>query len=161
MQLKALKDILTTQESMSIQLPNGSFIPAHYHITELGLNTRHFIDCGGTVRTQQKANFQVWVANDTDHRLSAAKLLGIIKKAEKVLDLSEDLEIEVEYQHDTIGKYDLHYTNGVFQLANTQTACLAEDACGIPETQQSSFISLEALSGTEAVACCSPQGGCC
>jgi hypothetical protein len=161
MQLKALKSILQTQENMSVQMPDGSFIPAHYHITELGLNTRHFIDCGGTVRAHSKANFQVWVANDTGHRLSAAKLSGIIRKAEKVLELAEDLEIEVEYQQATIGKYDLHYKDGVFQLVNTKTACLAEDACGIPEAQQSSFISLEAMSGSEAAACCSPQGGCC
>jgi hypothetical protein len=34
---------------------------------------------------------------------------------------------EVEYQSDTIGKYDLDFNGKNFTLVNKQTACLAED----------------------------------
>jgi hypothetical protein len=161
MQLRTFKNILSTVESLSIQLPNGSMIPAHFHITELGLITRHFIDCGGTVRLQKAANFQIWVAHDTEHRLTPLKLLGIIRKAEKTLALPDDIELEVEYQQGTIGKYHLNFADGRFQLVQTQTACLAEDACGIPETQRSGFMSLESFTRQATEICCSPETGCC
>jgi hypothetical protein len=43
----------------------------------------------------------------------------------------EDYEIEVEYQAETIGKYDLGFNGKDFTLLNKLTACLAEDQCGI------------------------------
>jgi DNA-directed RNA polymerase subunit L len=39
----------------------------------------------------------------------------------------EDYEIEVEYQAETIGKYDLSFNGKDFTLLNKLTACLAED----------------------------------
>jgi hypothetical protein len=45
----------------------------------------------------------------------------------------------VEYQAETIGKYDLGF-NGKILLLNKQTACLAEDACGIPQEKQKQII---------------------
>ncbi|MEI7863404.1 MAG: DUF6428 family protein, partial [Planctomycetota bacterium] len=32
-------------------LPDKSFVPAHFHITEVGRVQKDFIDCGGTVRS--------------------------------------------------------------------------------------------------------------
>ena len=54
------------------------------------------------------------------------------KRQEKQLDCS-DIEVEVEYKQNTIGRYKLAFDGAVFQLVNTQTACLAPDKCGIPE----------------------------
>lgn len=34
---------------MHWMLPDKSFVPAHYHITEVGKVQKDFIDCGGTV----------------------------------------------------------------------------------------------------------------
>ena len=66
-----------------------------------------------------------------------------------------DAEIEVEYQAGTIGKYGLEYDGTSFVLTNKQTACLAEDACGIPEKKPRLKISqLQANS-------CAPGSGCC
>jgi len=32
----------------SFKLPEGTYLPAHFHMTEVGLVTKHFVDCGGT-----------------------------------------------------------------------------------------------------------------
>src|SRR5690606_20494666 len=76
-------------------------------------------------------NFQLWNADDFEHRLKPAKLLNIIKLSEEKLGI-EDAEIEVEYQSNTIGKYALASDGTNFILQNKTTACLALDACGIP-----------------------------
>ena len=124
-------------------------------MTEVGVITKHFIDCGGTVRNEKVANFQLWNANDTDHRLKPKKLLDIIALSEKVLGM-EDSEIEVEYQSDTIGKYGLKFHNGNFILTTKQTDCLAKDNCGIPADKQK--VKLGDLQN-ENQPCCAP--GCC
>lgn len=135
MKLSELKNHLAQAESIAFQLPNGTLVPTHFHVTEVGKVSKHFIDCGGTVRTEEVANIQLWEANDYNHRLHPEKLTHIIELSEKVLHL-KDLEIEVEYQGETIGKFGLDYSNGIFMLTNTQTACLAEDACGISPQEE-------------------------
>src|SRR5688500_13087844 len=102
MKLSEVKNALQTAETVTFQLPDGSFVPEHFHVTEVGMITKHFIDCGGTIRTEKKANFQLWDANDFEHRLKPQKLQNIIALSEKALGL-EDLEIEVEFQQETIG----------------------------------------------------------
>ena len=126
MKLSEIKQVLGTVEDVSFQLPNGTFVPEHFHVTEVGLINKHFIDCGGTVRKETVVNFQLWDANDFEHRLKPQKLLNIIQLSEKVLGI-EDSEIEVEYQDRTIGKYDLGFNGENFELLNKQTACLAQD----------------------------------
>ena len=85
------------------------------------------------MRHEKVANFQLWDTYDHEHRLKAGKLLNIISISEKVLGM-EDLEIEVEYQSGTIGKYDLGFDGTNFLLLAKQTACLAREACGVEET---------------------------
>ena len=48
-------------------------VPSHFHVTEVGKITKHFIDCGGTVRNEEVVNFQLWQADDYDHRLHPEK----------------------------------------------------------------------------------------
>jgi hypothetical protein len=156
MKLSEIKKHLSTATGVTFQLPNGTFVPEHFHVTEVGMITKNFIDCGGTVRKESVVNFQLWDANDFDHRLKAQKLLNIIALSEKVLGL-EDLEIEVEYQDNTIGKYDLGYNGETFLLLNKQTACLALDQCCPPQEKQK--VQLSEI-GNEAN-CCTPGSGCC
>ena len=156
MKLSEIKKTLETAETVNFQLPNGTFVPEHFHVTEVGLITKNFIDCGGTVRKETVVNFQLWNANDFEHRLKPQKLIHIIELSEKVLGI-EDYEIEVEYQAETIGKYDLGFNGKDFTLLNKQTACLAEDACGIPQEKQKTKLS-EIPSQTNS---CTPGGGCC
>ena len=155
MKLSEIKTILATAESVNFQLENGEIVPEHFHVTEVGIVTKDFIDCGGTVRREKVANFQLWDADDYEHRLKAGKLLNIISLSEKVLGM-EDLEIEVEYQSGTIGKYDLGFDGTNFLLLAKKTACLAMDKCGVPaEKQKIEMVNL--ASGST----CTPGGGCC
>lgn len=156
MKLSEIKKQLNTLENVTFQLPNGTYVPEHFHVTEVGLITKKFIDCGGKVRNETVVNFQLWDANDFEHRLKPKKLLDIITLSEKVLGI-EDYEIEVEYQAETIGKYDLGFNGKDFVLVNKQTACLAEDACGIPQEKQKIKLS-EIPNQTNG---CTPGGSCC
>lgn len=157
MKLSEIKEILPTLENVEFQLENGTFVPEHFHVTEIGVITKHFIDCGGTIRNEKVVNFQLWNANDFEHRLKPAKLLNIIKLSEEKLGI-EDAEIEVEYQSDTIGKYALAFDGTNFILQNKTTACLAQDACGIPSEKVKK--NLNELSVNQN-ASCTPGGGCC
>lgn len=153
MNLSEIKSILNTLETVNFQLENGVQIPKHFHITEIGIITKHFIDCGGKVRTERKANFQLWNANDIQHRLMPQKLLNIIDLSEKALGI-ENLEIEIEYQSDTIGKYNLGFDGKNFLLLPKKTACLAADSCGTVSEIRNTELRTEEV-------CCSPGGACC
>lgn len=157
MKLSEIKTILKTVETVNFQLPNGNFVPEHFHVTEVGLITKNFIDCGGVVRNETVVNFQLWDANDFEHRLKPGKLIHIIELSEKVLNIP-DFEIEVEYQDTTIGKYDLGFNGKDFLLLNKQTACLAQDQCGIPA--EKTKLSLTQLSPDNSNSC-TPGNGCC
>lgn len=156
MTLSEIKKHLETATAVNFQLPNGTFVPGHFHVTEIGQVTKDFIDCGGTVRHEQVISFQLWNANDTDHRLKPRKLLNIIALSEKTLGIG-DLEIEVEYQHDTIGKYSLGFDGSNFLLLAKQTDCLAKDNCGVPDQKQK----LQLADIGKDIACCTPGGNCC
>ena len=132
MLLSAFKQTLRALDTLKFQLPNGQFVPAHFHITEVGNVTRNYIDCGGVQRQENKLNLQLWVASDSDHRLKPNNILDILQLAEKQLGYS-NMEVEVEYQQSTIGRYELAFDGAAFQLINTQTACLAPDQCGITQ----------------------------
>jgi hypothetical protein len=134
MKLSEIKKHLSNLETIAFELPDGSLVPNHFHVTEVGQVTKNFIDCGGTIRKEEVINFQLWSSYDYDHRLHPEKLIHIINLSERILGL-DDLEIEVEYQGDTIGKYGLEFNSKNFMLTTTNTACLAKDACGIEETK--------------------------
>src|SRR6478752_4137716 len=127
MKLSEVKNKLQSLEELNFQLANGTFVPQHFHVTEVGAVTKDFIDCGGTVRHEKVVSFQLWEANDYEHRLAPQKLVSIINLAEKVLGLG-DWEVEVEYQAETIGKFGLEFSNDHFVLSTKTTACLASDS---------------------------------
>lgn len=157
MKLSEIKNLLPSLSAVNFILPNGTMVPNHFHITEVGLTSKHFIDCGGTVRQESKVNFQLWEANDFDHRLGAQKLLSIINLSQNKLSLPDE-EVEVEYQSETIGKYGVAFDGKNFVLTNTKTDCLAKDNCGIPADKMK--VQLVELDGA-AASCCAPGGGCC
>lgn len=155
MKLSEIKNKLNILDKIAFQLPNGELVPSHFHVTEVGKITKHFIDCGGTVRKEEVANFQLWNANDYDHRLHPEKLLSIIELSEHILGTG-DLDIEVEYQGNTIGKFGLDFDGKNFLLTNKKTDCLAKDKCGIPEEKPKTK-----LSELKNEPSCSPGSGCC
>ncbi|NQY08470.1 MAG: hypothetical protein HRT71_03035 [Flavobacteriales bacterium] len=146
------KKKLVESDTLVFELPNGELVPSHFHVTEVGQVEKIFIDCGGTVRNERKVNLQLWEANDYDHRLHPNKLLEIVELSERRLGI-DDLEIEVEYQGSTIGKYGLEAKENGFVLTATTTDCLAKDNCGVPEEKTK----VEVASSS----CCSPETGCC
>lgn len=157
MKLSEIKNILPSLENVEFQLEDGTFVPEHFHVTEIGMVFKNFIDCGGTIRKEEKVNFQLWNVDDYEHRLKPGKLLHIINLSEEELGIG-DFEIEVEYQDNTIGKYDLDFNGENFILKNKITACLAKDACGIPQEKQKLSLSDLKVS-TESY--CTPNSGCC
>lgn len=150
MNISEMKKNLAGIKAVDFKLPDGSYLPPHFHVTEVGLVTKHFIDCGGMERRETVANFQLWEAGDYEHRLAPQKFLHILNLSRKVLG-DEDLPIEVEYQQSTIGKFGLEFDGKDFILTTKQTACLAQGACGIPNKEQIQTSS----------SCCSPAEGCC
>lgn len=155
MKLSEIKTALSHLETIAFQLPNGELVANHFHVTEVGKVTKNFIDCGGTIRKEEVANFQLWEANDYDHRLHPEKLVKIIQLSEKVLEIG-DLDIEVEYQGQTIEKFNLDFDGKNFLLTSTHTDCLAKDSCGIPDEKPK-----VRLSDLNKVASCAPSSGCC
>ncbi len=156
MKLIEVKNALQDLQELRFQLPDGSFVPQHFHVTEIGAISKHFIDCGGTVRTENVVSFQLWNADDVEHRLQPTKLDSIIALSIKELGL-ENLEVEVEYQGLTIEKYGLDFNGDHFVLTQKMTDCLAKDKCGIPVAKQK--VSLRDLQ--TKTSCCTPESGCC
>ena len=149
--LNELLTVLDDKSSATIQLmlPNGSLVPAHFHITEVGRVHKDFIDCGGTIRSLTACLLQVWVASDTEHRLDALKLTTILRLAAPLLRTT-DLPVEIEYEAGVVSQYPLVAIevtpSGVLlHLGSKHTACLAQDRCGI----------------TPAEASCCSSPGCC
>ena len=134
-------------------LPDGTLVPAHFHVTEVARVDRRFIDCGGTSRTRSACMLQVWVADDREHRLATGKLAGIVHMAHDLLG-DDDLEVEVEYERGVISQYPLigaERQQGLvlFRLGLKHTECLAPDRCGVPAT----------ATAAAKPGCCGP--GCC
>ena len=158
MKLSEIKKQLQQLKMIAFQLPNGELVPSHFHVTEVGKISKHFIDCGGVVRKEEVVNFQLWEAEDYNHRLHPEKLLHIIELSENKLQIP-DLEIEVEYQMaETIGKFSLDFDGTNFLLKSKVTDCLAKDNCGVP-TEKPKVKIVELLQ--DEASCCGPNSSCC
>ena len=157
MKLSEFKNSLEQVEIFTIQLPNGTMVPEHFHITEMGLLTKNFIDCGNTIREEKQITFQVWYAGDLEPRLAPSKVFKIIDASKNLIGAA-DLELEVEYQDAmTIGKFGLEFANGNFLLTPKETTCLAQDHCGIPPKK----IKVKIGEWKEKTPCFTPDSGCC
>ena len=145
MKLHELKIVLAQNPAARVrfQLPDGDFVPAHSHVTEVARIDKRFIDCGGTLRTESLCRLQTWFSNDVEHRLTAEKLAKILTKAESVL-LTDELEVDVEHEAGHITQFPLvavEVANDevIFRLTERHTACLAMDKCKPPTVAQSDF----------------------
>ncbi|MFD2827746.1 DUF6428 family protein [Leeuwenhoekiella polynyae] len=155
MKLAEVKNHLNNLKTISFQLPDGERVPGHFHVTEVGKVSKHFIDCGGVIRKEEVVNFQLWNADDYDHRLHPEKLIQIIKLSEDKLNIDEELTVEVEYQGRSIETFTLDFDGSNFLLVNKQTDCLAKDQCGVPAEKPK--VKMADLTTTT----CTPGGGCC
>ena len=112
---------------------DGEPIEAHFHVTEVGRVQRDFVDCGGTVRRTVTCLLQTWVGPDTDHRITAGKLLKAFAHAGPVLG-DEDLPVELEYETCNVVQLTLAEIRRepgrfVLQLGSKHTDCLAKELC--------------------------------
>ena len=136
MNVRKFNDLLASNPDVAVyvMLPDGEFVPDHFHVTEVGRVHKQFIDCGGARRESLSCALQVWVANDTDHRLNSTKLGKIMKAGAAIVD--DDMPLVVEYGSDTAAIYpvgDVEVTpKGLLLVLGTKpTACLALEKCGV------------------------------
>lgn len=137
MTLQELKSLFRREghKPFQLRLPDGSPVPVSFHVTEVGRVHKTFIDCGGVLRESQACVLQVWVGEDADHRLEAAKALAIIEKAKPFLP-DETVPVEIEYEDRVLSQYSIEEAEStahavVLSLAHKHTACLAPERCGV------------------------------
>ena len=97
MKISEFKNIVQHLKYIVFELPEGKKVPSHFHITEIGIIRKTYIDCGGNIRDENLINMQLWYSNDINHKIGPAKILKIIQNSEKRLKFQED-EIQIEYQ---------------------------------------------------------------
>jgi Family of unknown function (DUF6428) len=144
--LSELKKLLAdnTRQNIRFVLPTGVKIPPHAHVTEVARMDKRFIDCGGTFRTETICRLQTWFADDTDHRLTAGKLLAILDKSASFLE-TENLEVDVEHEAPFISQFPISSVKAegdvlMVALSIRHTACLAEDKCLPPALNKTSIL---------------------
>lgn len=164
MKLSRFSELLQSHpdKPFHLVLPGSGTVPASFHITEVGHVTKKFIDCGGKLHSVESCQLQVWLGDDTDHRLYAGKMARVLDlaKAKGVLP-AEDLDVEIEYEETAISQYtvsDFALTESavVLHLAAKHTDCLAKERCGPP-----TLLTMAQGTKAEAESCCAPGGGCC
>jgi hypothetical protein len=167
MNLPELKARLRAHPELNVSIlrPDGTAIPAHYHLTEVGHVAKSFVDCGGKFRASETCVLQTHFGSPRDdgHRLTAGKFAKILDLAKPILP-AEDLPVEVEYEAGIISQAplaDISVVSGVLQLqlGSRHTDCLAKEKCGLDEGCGCASEPVE-----EADACCTaPAAGqrCC
>lgn len=161
MKLSELKKLLAEHQEKTVRfvLPTGTKVPPHAHVTEVAQVDKRFIDCGGTMRTDSLCRLQTWFQDDTDHRLSAGKLLQILDKSRSVVT-NDDLDVEVEHEAPFISQFPIEgieATNGslIFKLGVKHTDCLAQDRCLPPKN--AGKVKFAGLPTLQVAGCCGSE----
>jgi hypothetical protein len=129
-------------------LPDGDYIPAHAHVTEVGHVVRNFIDCGGLTGKEEKIVLQTHVGSDIDHRLRSDRFAKILQLGNRVVP-NADLDVDVEYDCCVVAQYpiaeaapDGDHLNLMLRRSRTQ--------CRARERRE-----------REQAACCATSAACC
>jgi hypothetical protein len=162
MNITELKQILADNPDKVVRfsLPTGSSVPPHAHVTEVARIDKSFIDCGGTSRTESICRLQTWFADDTEHRLTAGKLLKILNLSANIVK-DDGLDVEIEHEAPFISQFPIasvktNDTSVSFELGIKHTDCLAKDSCAPPKRE--GLFKIEPLPSLKETACCG--GGC-
>jgi hypothetical protein len=130
-------------------LPDGDYIPAHAHVTEVGHLVRNFIDCGGLSGKEEKVVLQMHVGDDSDHRLRSDRFAKILRLGKRVIPTA-DLDVDVEYDCCVVAQYpivkakpDSEHLNLILQRGRTQ--------CRVRERRQNET----------TATCCATSAACC
>ena len=153
MKISEFKNIIQSLKYIVFELPGGKRVPPHFHITEIGIIRKTYIDCGGDLRVENLINMQLWYSNDINHKIEPTKILKIIQNSEKLLKF-QDEEIQIEYQQDTICKFNLEFKgDSTFKLIKTFTDCIDKESCNIIEKPRIRIKKNQTK--------CDPTSGCC
>jgi hypothetical protein len=108
MTLADLQNALETNPTLfpRFVLPDGDWISAHAHVTEVGHVVKNFIDCGGVIGKEEKVVLQTHVGDDTKHRLRSDRFAKILRLGNRVLP-SADLDVDVEYDCCVVAQYPI------------------------------------------------------
>jgi hypothetical protein len=87
-------------------LPDGNYIPAHAHITEVGHIVKNFIDCGGVIGKEEKVLLQTHVGQDKNHRLKSDRFSEILQLGMRVLPNAE-MDVDIEYDCCVVAQYPI------------------------------------------------------
>src|SRR5207248_11577347 len=87
-------------------LPDGDYIPAHAHVTEVGYVVRNFIDCGGLTGKEEKVVLQTHVGSDADDRLRSERCATILQLGSRVIPVA-DVDVDVEYAGCVVAQYPI------------------------------------------------------
>src|ERR1700744_3490000 len=112
-------------------LPDGSYIPAHAHVTEVGYVSKKFVDCGGVNGHIEAVLLQTHVGSDTHHRLRSDRLAKILDFGNPLLP-RKDLPVEIEYDCCVVAQYpvaQVKSSGGEVEivLGQKRTQCLAKE----------------------------------
>jgi hypothetical protein len=141
MNLTEFKSLLRAHpaRNVSLVLPDGRLIPAHFHVTEVGHIARKFVDCGGTFRASEICLLQTYFGSrkDDGHRLTAGRLAHILDHAAKILPHGE-LPVQIEYEDGIVAQFplvggEISGTALQLRLGLRHTDCLAKTKCGIDD----------------------------
>ena len=151
MTLRSLQNALEANPRRFLRfvLPDGDYIPAHAHVTEVGHVVRNFIDCGGRSGKEEKVVLQTHVGDDADHRLRSDRFAKILRLGDRVIP-SADLDVDVEYDCCVVAQYPIakatphgEHLNLILQRGRTQ--------CRARERRESET----------AAGCCAASTACC
>jgi Family of unknown function (DUF6428) len=108
MKLRELQSMLAEHPNTfpRFVLPDGDYVPAHAHVTEVGHLVRNFIDCGGLTGKEEKVVLQTHLGDDTDHRLRSDRLAKILRLGNSVIP-NADLDVDVEYDCCVVAQYPI------------------------------------------------------
>ena len=87
-------------------LPDGDYIPAHAHVTEVSHVVRNFVDCGGMIGKEETIVLQTQVGDDKEHRLRSDRFAKILQLGNRVIP-SVDLHVDVEYDCCVVAQYPI------------------------------------------------------
>jgi Family of unknown function (DUF6428) len=112
-------------------LPDGSYVPPHAHLTEVGHVQKNFIDCGGVTGRTESVLLQTHVGSDTDHRLKSGRFAEILKLANRLIPEGE-FDVEVEYDCCAVSQYRIRRVEPADEyfdifLGQKRTQCRAQE----------------------------------
>ncbi|WP_222983036.1 DUF6428 family protein [Flagellimonas meishanensis] len=149
------------EKSLLFEYADGKFVGANYHITEVKNITVDSVDCGAGTDFWKETIVQLWESPKEKGKrefMTVNKAMDILNRVDGIKPMVRDAEIKFEYGNPNfhtaqlfVDGHILENQSLILKLSVEKTNCKAQETCGVAPTKQEK----------EAVACCSPESGCC